>query len=256
MLQRSKSPQRPRRTGGQAKVEQHGVDAAETSPPDVIAEAVAEVLADAAEAPVQVAATASLAITVPAAAPEPEPETAATATTEIAEAAGTVAATLEESTPAEAASATTPGTESTHRPARGALTFMENPMQQANKAAETMMKAAEEAAEFGRGNVEALTKATQIYVAGVQDLGRQTFAIMQGLTDHALEGAKALSSVKSLHEAAQIQSNYARAAVEKSVAESAKLGEAALKLTEEAMAPLTARVTLASEKVFRPSLAA
>lgn len=246
MLQRSKPPQRSRRSGAQAKVEQTWTDPAEASPTEVVTQAVAEVLAEVGATEAPDAATAAVA---------PEPGAAAPAT-RIAEAAGTVAATLEESTPAAAASATGPGTESTHRHARGALTFMETPMQQANKAAETMMKAAEEAAEFGRGNVEALTKATQIYVAGVQDLGRQTFAIMQGLTDHALEGAKALSGVKSLHEAAQIQSNYARAAVEKSVAESAKLGEAALKLTEEAMAPLTARVTLASEKVFRPSLAA
>jgi phasin family protein len=119
------------------------------------------------------------------------------------------------------------------------------------------MKAAGDAAEFGRGNVEALTKATQAYVAGVQDLGRQTFALMQGLTDHAIEGAKALAAVKSIQEAAQIQANYTRAAIEKSVNESAKLGENALKLAEQSFAPLTARVTLAVEKFGRaPSLAA
>ncbi|MBY0334706.1 MAG: phasin family protein [Acetobacteraceae bacterium] len=136
------------------------------------------------------------------------------------------------------------------------MTTMEITMTQANKATETMMKAAEEAAEFGRGNVEALTKATQIYVAGVQDLGRQTFAMMQGLTDQAIEGAKALGSVKSLHEVAQIQSSLARAAMERSVAETAKLGEQALRLTEQAFAPLNARFTLATEKFARSQVAA
>ena len=138
----------------------------------------------------------------------------------------------------------------------GARKMMETSMDQANKTAETLFKAAEEAAEFGRGNVEAFTKATQVYVAGVQDLGRQTFAMVQGLTDHALEGAKALSAVKSLQEAAQVQTTYARAAIEKTVAEGAKLGESALKLAEQAFAPLTARATLAVEKFGRPSLAA
>ena len=136
--------------------------------------------------------------------------------------------------------------------ALGARKMMESNMEQANKTAESFFKVAEEAAEFGRGNVEALTKATQVYVAGVQDLGRQTFALMQGLTDHALEGAKALSAVKSLQEAAQIQTNYTRSAIEKSVAESAKLGESALKLAEQSFAPLSARVTLAVEKFSRP----
>ena len=158
--------------------------------------------------------------------------------------------------PAPAPAAAVPATSPPMTTARTAHTLMENTMQQANKATETMMKAAEEAAEFGRGNVEAITKATQIYVAGMQDLGKQTFAVMQGLTDHAIEGAKALSGVKSLHEAAQIQSNFARAALEKSVTETAKLGEQALKLTEQAFAPLTARFTVATEKLSRAPIAA
>lgn len=233
MLQRSKPPTRSRRTAAQPRVEA-AFALVEASAP-------AEAMAPEAPAPER-----PVAETVP----------AAPATPEIAEAAGTAAATAPQAIPAPLPPGIGSGPQSPQPRAPGALTVMEIPMQQANKAAETMMKAAEEAAEFGRGNVEAMTKATQIYVAGVQDLGRQTFAIMQGLTDHALAGAKALSGVKSLHEAAQIQSNFARAAIEKSVAESAKLGEAALKLTEEAMAPITARMTLASEKAFRPSLAA
>jgi phasin family protein len=129
---------------------------------------------------------------------------------------------------------------------------MEKNMEQVNKAAEGFFKAAEEAAEFGRGNVEAVTKATQVYVAGVQDLGRQTMAFVQGLTDQALEGAKALSTVKSLKEATDIQATFARSAFERSFAETAKLQEAALKLAEQSFAPISARVTLAVEKLARP----
>jgi phasin family protein len=160
-----------------------------------------------------------------------------------------------ESLAAEAVSAALPDPTipETSAPAARSTTMMEIRMQQANKAAENMLKAAEEAAEFGRGNVEAFTKATQIYVAGVQDLGRQTFAMVQGLADQAIENAKALSTVKSLQEAAQIQSNFARAALEKSVSETAKLGESALKLTEQTFAPITARLTLATEKLTRPT---
>jgi phasin family protein len=129
---------------------------------------------------------------------------------------------------------------------------VEKSMEQVNKAAEGFFKAAEEAAEFGRGNVEAVTKATQVYVAGVQDLGRQTMALVQGLSDQAIEGAKALSTVKSLKEATEIQASLTRAAIERSFSETAKLQEAALKLAEQAFAPLSARVTLAVEKMARP----
>jgi phasin family protein len=129
---------------------------------------------------------------------------------------------------------------------------MEKSVEQANKAAEGLFKAAEEAAEFSRGNVEAVAKAAQAYVVGVQDLGRQSFALFQGLTDQALENAKALSSVKSLKEAAELQATFARNAMERTFSESAKLQEAALKLAETSFAPISARMTMAVEKMTRP----
>lgn len=127
---------------------------------------------------------------------------------------------------------------------------------QANRAAETMLKAAEEAAAFGRGNVEAFTKSAQAYVSGVQDLSRQTMAMVQGLTEQALENAKALSGVRSLKEAAEIQANLTRAAFERTVSEATKLQETALKVAEQSFAPLSARVTVAAEKMGRTSVAA
>ena len=129
---------------------------------------------------------------------------------------------------------------------------MEKSVEHANKAAEGLLKAAEEASEFGRGNAEAFAKAAQAYVVGAQDLGRQTFALFQGLTDQALENAKALAAVKSLKEAAELQTSFTRTAMEKTFSESAKLQEAAIKLAETAFAPLGARVTVAVEKITRP----
>jgi phasin family protein len=129
---------------------------------------------------------------------------------------------------------------------------VEKGMEQASRTAEGMFKAAGEVVEFGRGNFEAMTRATQTYVAGAQDLQRQGFALIQGLTDHALEGAKALAAVKSLKEAADIQATYAKAALEKAMAESAKLSEAAFKLAEQSAAPIAARVTVAVEKFSKP----
>jgi len=129
---------------------------------------------------------------------------------------------------------------------------MEKGMEQINKGAEGLMKAAEEFAEFGRGNVEAFTKAAQTWAVGTQDLARQAVAIAQGLTDQTLEGAKALAAVKSLNEAAEVQAKFAKAAMEKAVAESAKLQEAVFKLTEQSVAPISARLTVAMEKMTKP----
>jgi hypothetical protein len=129
---------------------------------------------------------------------------------------------------------------------------MEKGMQQMTKSAEGFFKAAEEAAEFGRGNIEAMTKSAQLFAVGFQDMGKQVFAVSQALTDHALESAKALAAVKSLKEAADIQASFAKASMERSMSEAAKLQEAAFRLTEQAYAPLTARMTLAVEKLGKP----
>lgn len=129
---------------------------------------------------------------------------------------------------------------------------MEKSMEQVTKQAETFFKAAEEAAEFGRGNLEAVTKSAQLMAVGFQDLGKQVFAVTQALTDHAMESAKALAAVKSLKEAADIQAAFAKASMERSMSEATKLQEATMKIAEQAYAPLTARMTLAAEKFGKP----
>lgn len=128
----------------------------------------------------------------------------------------------------------------------------EKTMENVNRTAGSMFKAAEDAAAFGRGNVEALAKSTQAYVAGVQDLGRQTMAMVQGMADQAMENAKALGGVRSLKEAAEIQAGLARTAFERTVNDATKLQEAVLKVAEQSFAPLSARMTLAVEKMGRP----
>ena len=129
---------------------------------------------------------------------------------------------------------------------------MEKNMDQMTKGAESIFKAAEEAADFGRGNVEAFTKAAQTWASGSQDIARQYMALAQGLTDHALEAAKALSGVKSVNEAADLQAKLAKAALEKMVADGTKLQEASFKLAESAFAPVNARMTAAMEKLAKP----
>ena len=129
---------------------------------------------------------------------------------------------------------------------------VEKSMEQATKTAEGLFKAAEDAAEFGRGNIEAMTKAAQTLTTGMQDLGKQYFAVSQALADHALESAKALAAVKSLKEAADIQAAFAKASFERALSETAKLQEATFRLAEQAGAPLAARMTVAVEKFAKP----
>lgn len=133
-----------------------------------------------------------------------------------------------------------------------ARTAVEQSFTQVTKSAESMLKATEEAVEFGRGNMDAFTKASQVYIAGVQDLSRQALAMVQSLSDQALDNMKALSAARSLKEAADLQASFARAGFERVMGDGAKLQEASLKLAEQTFAPLTARVTVAVEKMAKP----
>ncbi|MBY0335542.1 MAG: TIGR01841 family phasin [Acetobacteraceae bacterium] len=129
---------------------------------------------------------------------------------------------------------------------------VEKGFEQATKTAEGVMKVTEEAVEFARGNLDAVTKATQVYVAGVQDLSRQTLAMLQALTDHSLEGMKAITAARSLKEATDLQTSFARTGFERAMNDAAKLQEASIKLAEQSFAPLSARVTVAVEKMAKP----
>jgi phasin family protein len=117
----------------------------------------------------------------------------------------------------------------------------------------TMTKTTEDLVSFGKDNVEAFTKAGQIWAAGVQELGKQVAATAQAHVDQTVATFKALAGVKSFKEAVDLQSTLARSTVEKAVADTGKLTDASLKLAEQTWAPLTARVTVAVEKFGRPA---
>ena len=113
---------------------------------------------------------------------------------------------------------------------------------------EKAMKTAEEFVTFGQGNIEAVVRSGQIWAAGVQDISKQIAANAQASFDETMSTFKAMSSVKSLKDAFDLQAGLARSTMEKTLAESGKLTDASMKLTEQAMAPLTARFSLAMEK--------
>jgi len=111
----------------------------------------------------------------------------------------------------------------------------------------TMMKTTEDFVAFGQANLEAFVKSGQIWSAGVQELTKQIATSAKASFDESVSTFKAMSTVKSVKEAIDLQSNFAKAALEKAMSESNKLTDASIKLTEQTLAPITARVTVAVE---------
>lgn len=130
---------------------------------------------------------------------------------------------------------------------------MEKTQARVKEGMEKAMKTAEEFVTFGQGNLEAVVKSGQILAAGMQDLSKQFAATAQASFEETMATFKALATVKSLKEAIDLQTGLTRTAIEKTMAESGKLTDASVKLTEQVMAPLTARMTLAVEKFAKPA---
>jgi phasin family protein len=108
----------------------------------------------------------------------------------------------------------------------------------------TMINSTENLIAFGKGNLEALTASSKIWVAGVQDLSQQFAATAKASIEESVATLKAVSAIRSLNEVVNLQSVYSQA-VSKALADSNRLTDASLKLTEQTLAPLTARMAAA-----------
>jgi phasin family protein len=97
----------------------------------------------------------------------------------------------------------------------------------------------------GKANLEAVSESAKIWAAGTQDLTKQVAASVQASYADSMAAFKALTAARSLTDVVTLQGDYSKAAIAKAVADTTKVTEASLKLAEQAMAPLTARVAVA-----------
>jgi phasin family protein len=111
----------------------------------------------------------------------------------------------------------------------------------------TMITSTEDFVELGQANMEAFVKSGQIWTAGMQEQMKQFATTTKASFDEFVATFKAISSAKSVTEAVELQSKFATSVVEKIVVESNNLIKTSIKLTEQTLAPITARVTDAVE---------
>ena len=109
------------------------------------------------------------------------------------------------------------------------------------------MKTAEQMSAFSQGNMEAMMKSSQILATGFTEMSKLMAASARASLDETVNTFRALTSVKSVKEAVELQTSFARTSMEKAMSEGGKLTEHSLKLAEQAMAPLSARVNAAVE---------
>ena len=110
-----------------------------------------------------------------------------------------------------------------------------------------VLKTGEKVTEFGKGNLEAVMKSGQILTSGLTEMSRLMVENARTGFEEAMSVFKAATSVTSVKEAIELQSNFARTRMEKVVSQSGQLTEHSLKIAEQAFAPISARVNAAVE---------
>ncbi|MCW1428692.1 phasin family protein [Novosphingobium sp. JCM 18896] len=109
--------------------------------------------------------------------------------------------------------------------------------------------AASEYGEFAKGNVEAFVESGKILASGLQEMGNTFVADSKAAFETATADVKAFAAIKSPTDLFKLQTELLRRNFDTAVAYSTKTGEAVAKLTNDAFAPISGRVSLAVEKL-------
>ncbi len=96
-------------------------------------------------------------------------------------------------------------------------------------------------------NLEALVASVTATAKGAEALGAQAMAYGKTAVDKHVEAAKALSSARSVQEVIELQSTYAKSAMETYIAEMNRASETYSSMVKTAFRPLNERATAAVE---------
>lgn len=125
--------------------------------------------------------------------------------------------------------------------------------QNVEKASTAFFRGYDEFSVLSKGNVEAVVKAGSIYARGLEDLSKTVMAMTQHQFEASVAAAKAVLGCTSLRQMVDLQTDLARTNFDKFVADGSKLSEISLKVANETLEPIQARVNVAVEKFIKPA---
>lgn len=110
---------------------------------------------------------------------------------------------------------------------------------------------ATEVTAFSKGNVEAIVESGKLLFAGAQELVREDVESGKAAIETVTADFKKIAAVKSPTELMQLQGELARRNFDAAVAFGSKRTEALVKLYNDAFAPISSRVSIATEKLSK-----
>ena len=121
--------------------------------------------------------------------------------------------------------------------------------EKAKASVEKSTKAIEELSDLTKGNVEALVESGKIAAKGIETLGQDAVDYSRKNFEKATASFKSFSTVKTPTEFFQLHSQLLSSSFDEFTKEAAKSSEALIKLAGDVAQPITARVTLVTDKV-------
>ena len=124
--------------------------------------------------------------------------------------------------------------------------------EQVEKAQQTLFKRYDEAASFGKDNVDACVQSGTLFAKGVESLSKELMTLAQSTAEANVATAQALFGARTLREVIDLQTEFSRSRFDSLVAESAKLTELGIALAHETIEPIQARLNATVEKLIKP----
>ncbi|MFN3857805.1 MAG: phasin family protein [Caulobacter sp.] len=114
---------------------------------------------------------------------------------------------------------------------------------------EKSLTALNDANAHSKKNLEAVVASVTAATKGAETLGAQAMAYSKRAMEDNVAAARALSGAKSVQEAVELQTSWAKSAMELYMAEVGKMGETVAAAVKDSMKPLNERVTATVEKI-------
>lgn len=113
---------------------------------------------------------------------------------------------------------------------------------------EKSLSALNEMNTYSKQNLEAVVAAATASAKGAEALGAQAMAFSKAVFDTQVSAAKSLAGAKSVQEVVELQTAFAKSALETYMAEFGKMTDTVSSSVKESMKPLNERVTAVVEK--------
>ncbi|MCE9523576.1 MAG: phasin family protein [Alphaproteobacteria bacterium] len=130
---------------------------------------------------------------------------------------------------------------------------VEHVMQNGNEAMkngmQTWTKAIERFSGLGKENVEAYMKATTAVTKAVERINGEVMSFSKQQVEDGVAAFKAVSGAKSVHQAWEVQTDFAKSALDAYVAQATKINDMWMAAAKQAMEPMTARFSALAEAV-------